>query len=342
MVDKPVETLPSAREDSTALLDGGGDPGAVERTLAAVLASVVRTEHVPVDSHFFDDLGADSLVRAHFCARVRKRGDLPSVSMKDVYRHPAIRSLATALTDDPPAVAPAVESAAVPPAPVRSQAGVRQYVLCGALQLVAFLGYFYVIAFGTAVGYEWISAGSGVLGTYSRSVVFGGVAFAGLCAFPVLAKWTLVGRWKPRQIPIWSLSYVRFWIVKTLVRSDPLVLFSGSPLYLLYLRALGAKVGRGERVLSRQVPVCTDLLTIGDGTVVRKDSLFACYRAHASVIQTGPVTLGRNVLVSEATVLDIDTSMGDGAQLGHATAANPSPPGPCPPPDGVLRASPCA
>ncbi|MFF0731694.1 Pls/PosA family non-ribosomal peptide synthetase [Streptomyces chartreusis] len=327
MVDKPVETLTSAREDSRALLDGGGEPAAVERTLAAVLASVVRTEHVPVDSHFFDDLGADSLVMAHFCARVRKRGDLPSVSMKDVYRHPTIRSLATALTDDPPveqaaptAVAPAAETTAAPPAPVRSPAGMRQYVLCGALQLAAFLGYFYVIAFGTAAGYEWISAGSGVVDTYSRSVVFGGVAFVGLCAFPVLAKWTLVGRWKPRQIPLWSLSYVRFWIVKTLVRSDPLVLFSGSPLYLLYLRALGAKIGRGAVVLSRQVPVCTDLLTIGDGTVVRKDSLFACYRAHASVIQTGPVTLGRNVLVSEATVLDIDTSMGDGAQLGHASS----------------------
>lgn len=327
MVDKPVETLPSAREESTALLDGGGEPVAVERTLAAVLASVVRTEHVPVDSHFFDDLGADSLVMAHFCARVRKRGDLPSVSMKDVYRHPTIRDLATALTDDQPlpqadpeAAAPTAESAAPPRTPVRSPAGMPQYVLCGALQLVAFLGYFYGIAFGTAVGYEWISAGSGLLDTYSRSVVFGGVAFVGLCAFPVLAKWTLVGRWKPRNIPIWSLSYVRFWIVKTLVRSDPLVLFSGSPLYLLYLRALGAKVGRGAVVLSRQVPVCTDLLTIGDGTVVRKDSLFACYRAHASVIQTGPVALGRNVLVSEATVLDIDTSMGDGAQLGHASS----------------------
>ena len=57
----------------------------------------------------------------------------------------------------------------------------------------------------------------------------------------------LIGRWKPQQIRIWSLAYVRFWIVKTLVRSNPLVLFAGSPLYVLYLRALGAKVGRGRR-----------------------------------------------------------------------------------------------
>ena len=38
--------------------------------------------------------------------------------------------------------------------------------------------------------------------------------------------------------------YLRFWLVKTLIRTNPLVLFAGSPLYLLYLRALGAKIGR--------------------------------------------------------------------------------------------------
>ena len=55
----------------------------------------------------------------------------------------------------------------------------------------------------------------------------------------------LVGRWKPQEIRVWSLAYFRFWLVKTLVQRNPMVLFVGSPLYVLYLRALGAKVGRG-------------------------------------------------------------------------------------------------
>ena len=38
------------------------------------------------------------------------------------------------------------------------------------------------------------------------------------------------------------------------------------------------------------------------------------------MIQTGPVTLGKDVFVGEVTVLDIDTSMGDGAQLGHSSS----------------------
>src|SRR5437016_10399418 len=84
-----------------------------ESIFAEVLADVLRVDRVPVDSHFFDELGADSLVMAHFCARVRKRGNLPSVSMKDVYRHPTIRDLAAALADVLPQPAKPPVSAAV-------------------------------------------------------------------------------------------------------------------------------------------------------------------------------------------------------------------------------------
>ncbi|MFF3796095.1 acyl carrier protein, partial [Streptomyces sp. NPDC002134] len=52
-----------------------------EQRFAGVLADIVGTDHVSVDSHFFDDLGADSMLMARFCARVRKQADLPSVSM---------------------------------------------------------------------------------------------------------------------------------------------------------------------------------------------------------------------------------------------------------------------
>src|SRR2546422_9671083 len=73
-----------------------------ESIFAEVLADVLHVDRVSVDSHFFDELGADSLVMAHFCARVRKRGNLPSVSMKDVYAYPTVRTLAAALAQVAP------------------------------------------------------------------------------------------------------------------------------------------------------------------------------------------------------------------------------------------------
>jgi Phosphopantetheine attachment site len=79
--------------------DGPTSSAECERRLAEVLADIVGTANVSVDSHFFADLGADSMLMARFCARVRKRPDLPSVSMPDIYKNPTIQSLATALAN---------------------------------------------------------------------------------------------------------------------------------------------------------------------------------------------------------------------------------------------------
>ncbi|WP_373287232.1 Pls/PosA family non-ribosomal peptide synthetase [Streptomyces lacrimifluminis] len=303
---------PDPIKDTTRHPTGAG--GGTEQILAEVLAGVVKRKEVPLDSHFFDDLGANSLVMAHFCARVRKRDDLPSVSMKDVYGNPTIRSLTAALTGAP------AGTPVAPPAEAPVPAGTSRYVLCGGAQLLVFLAYCFLTGLVTVQGYQWINAGSGAIDVYLRSVVFGGAAFAGMCVLPVVAKWVLVGRWQRTEFPVWGLAYLRFWTVRALLNASPMRLFTGNPLYVFYLRALGARIGKGVTILSPALPVCTDLLTVGAGTIIRKDSHFLCYRVVAGRVQTGPVTLGRNVHVGEKTVLDIGTSMGDGSQLGHTSA----------------------
>jgi len=289
----------------------------VETAFAEVLAAVLRVDEVPLNSHFFDDLGADSLLMATFCARVRKRGDLPAVSIKDVYAHPTIRRLATAVVvaDAAQPIRPSAhQPASTPTSP-------REYLLCGVLQALFYFGYSYLGVVAAIAGFHWIGAGAHGVESYVRLVLFGAVAFVAACAVPIAAKWLLVGRWRPSRIRIWSLAYLRFWIVKSLLRANPVgYLLVGSPLYGLYLRALGAKVGRGVVILSRRLPVCTDLLTIGANTVIRNEVMFNGYRARGGRIEIGPVTLGRDAYVGEMAVLDIDTSLGDGAQLAHSSA----------------------
>lgn len=320
-VDRKSLPEPTSRR-SLATRDGHVEPAAgPEKALAEALAHVLHVDGVSAEAHFFDDLGANSLLLARFCSRVRQNTDLPSVSMRDVYLHPTIRSLAANLAEAAPAPTAPPASAHSEPA---ARASTAQYVLCGALQLLLFVVYACFSALILVSGYDWISAANGLIEIYRRSVEFGGVAFLTMCTVPILAKWMLVGRWKRQQIRVWSLAYVRFWTVKTLIRTNPLVLFVGSPVYSLYLRALGARIGRGVVILSRSVPVCTDLLTIGDGAVIRKESSINCYRAKAGVIHTGAVTLGKDVYIGQQTVIDIETSMGDGAQLGNSSSLHAS------------------
>ena len=115
--DLPTVSIKDVYQHSTitalaAATGGSGGPAATRpRTgpaaasglaseLATVLAGVLKVDSVPLDGHFFDDLDADSLLMAQFCARLRKRPDLPTVSIKDIYRHSTITALAAATGED--------------------------------------------------------------------------------------------------------------------------------------------------------------------------------------------------------------------------------------------------
>jgi non-ribosomal peptide synthetase-like protein len=195
-----------------------------------------------------------------------------------------------------------------------------QHFFCGLTQFVLMFGYSFLVISATIQAFEWIIIAKSLATVFERAVLVAGGAFVVLATLPVLVKWLLIGRWKRQRIRAWGLTYLRFWFVKLLVRTNPIVLLAGTPLYVLYLRALGARIGRNVLILSPHVPVCTDLLTIGDNAIIRKDSFFLCYRARAGMIETGPVQIGKDAFVGEYTVLDIDTTLGDAAQIGHSSA----------------------
>ena len=284
-----------------------------EATLAAALAATLGVDQVSVDSDFFEDLGANSLLLAHFSAKLRKRTTLPPISMKDLYLHPTVARLGALVDETAPR---SDDDRSDDVTPVRTS----HYLLCGTAQVLLFLISTYTAAFVLVTGVRWMYTADGAVSLWQRSLVFSVGAFLVTSTLPIVAKWLLIGRWTAQEFPLWGVRYLRFWFVKLLLRANPMVMFVGSPLHNIYLRALGARIGPGAVVLARNIPVCTDLLTIGAGTVVRKDSFINCYRAQAGRIQTGTVSFGANAVIGENTVIDIDTSMGDRSQLGHSSA----------------------
>lgn len=340
-VDRNALPAPSGQRRQAVRGEHVEPASGTEKVLAGTLAGVLGTDRVSAAADFFDELGASSLLMARFVAA------LPAgitVTMRDIYENRTVRRLAAVIGGVPGGVAggaagsgtdgtadgavavarrPVARAMPVPAEPLDlgDPAGKPRYVLCGILQLLTFGCLIGGLAFALDAGSSWMTAGHGVRDVVERAVVFGVALQAGLAVLPVVAKWLLIGRWRPRRITIWSLTYFRFWIVKSLLVTSPLALLSiGTPLLNLYLRALGAKVGRGTVIFTGHVPVCTDLLTIGPDSVVRKSCFLNGYRARSGVIEIGPVTLGADVFVGEHSVLDIGTAMGDDATLGHASS----------------------
>jgi non-ribosomal peptide synthetase-like protein len=201
--------------------------------------------------------------------------------------------------------------------------GTAHYRLCGALQALIFMGCAFAAAIGLSIGAGWMAAGGDAADIYlsSISLVFGAAILAVTGMLPVAAKWVLVGRFRRQRIRAWSFAYLRFWIVKTLAIANPVAhLIVGTPLYSLYLRAMGAQVGRRALILTHHLPVCTDLISVGDDAVIRKETYLNGYRARSGLIEMGPVAIGSRAFVGQGTVLDIDTAVGDDAEIAHASS----------------------
>lgn len=285
-----------------------------ERLLVATLCEILKLDQVSTQQHFFEDLGANSLLMARFCAKIRHNPGMSNVSMRDIYTNPTIAKLADHLDHA------AIEGfIATKPEPFHVPSDLSYYT-CGALQLAFYAAYALFGLWVIDTGWEWAIAAGSALELYARSVVFAAASFVALTAISIAAKWLLIGKWKAQSVPIWSLAYFRFWVVKTMMRSSPVMVFTGTPVYNMYLRLMGAKIGRNAVISCRWGPVCADLLSVGDNAILRKDTIVLGYRAQSNFIHTGPVEIGRNAFVGEASVIDIDTAMGDNTQLGHASS----------------------
>jgi non-ribosomal peptide synthetase-like protein len=325
-VDREALPTPDARRTSDGPVEAPAN--ATEEMMAEVLARVLGLERVSVTADFFSELGANSLLMSQFTAKVRERsGGATRVSTSDVYQSTTIRGLAelaghprAVLSSKPPATTQEWRLRAGEGGRTLGRGGGIAYTLTGLAQTLLFVLAATVGATVLDGGLRWLWAVADPAVVLGRAAVFGFAMVVIWWVLPIAAKWLLVGRWKAGEIRLWSPGYLRFWVVRVLVQTSPLVVLAGSPLYGHYLRALGARVGRDVVVESRTVPVATDLISIGDRAVMRRDCSFTGYRGEDGRLRLAQVSIGAEALVGANTVLDVDTEVGEGAQLGHSSA----------------------
>jgi non-ribosomal peptide synthetase-like protein len=135
------------------------------------------------------------------------------------------------------------------------------------------------------------------------------------CLVVFTLKWTLLGRARAGQHVLWSCWCSRWdflYVAWQFYALSPLATLEGTLLLAMWLRAMGARIGRrvvlGPGLVQLADP---DMIIIEDGATVN-----ANYQAHSfedRVLKLGPVVVRRGATVGESAVVFYGADIGEGA-----------------------------
>ena len=286
----------------------------VERQMAAALSDVLNLDTVSVEDNFFSDLGANSLLMTRFSATLRDQFHWAEISMREIYLHPTVRKLSEFLQRSTQK-----GKAQLREIPVH-KAKTWHYVLTGVAQLLTVYLLLYLGAVIFWEGSVWIMAAPVFYGALGRSLLFSGMLLAAAALLPVALKWILIGRFTPEIFPVWSCKYFTFWVIKTTLAVNPMRAFVGTPIFIAYLKMMGAQVSWNCNIQSPHIPIPIDLLTVGKGAVISPNVRLNGYRVESGWVRTGNVTIDRDAFIGPSSVIEINTMMEVGSELGHSSS----------------------
>jgi non-ribosomal peptide synthetase-like protein len=167
-----------------------------------------------------------------------------------------------------------------------------------------------------------VLAGIAVLG-FPLALLLGGFLLTGAgiaaCLVAAAAKWLLVGRFRARNHPLWSGAVWRGELADTFVEVLAVPWFvgraGGTPMMSWWLRALGARIGRGVWCESYWLPEA-DLVHLGDGVTVNRGCVVQTHLFHDRILRMDQVrlaagaTLGPHGIVLPGTTVGAHTCVG--------------------------------
>jgi acetyltransferase-like isoleucine patch superfamily enzyme len=123
------------------------------------------------------------------------------------------------------------------------------------------------------------------------------------------------GAWKLRDLEWPLLDWSRYMISTHVVRVLVGTLFRASPLWTLYMRWNGARIGRGVHINSLSISD-HNMLEFGDGVVIGENVHLSGHTVEGGMVKTGPVRLGRYCTVGLGSMVGINVTVGEKCQIG--------------------------
>jgi len=144
---------------------------------------------------------------------------------------------------------------------------------------------------------------------------------AGVCAAAstIGLKWLLIGRYRPGEHPLWSFFVWRDEVMNTtqerLAGAWLMNAALATPLMSLYLRLMGAKVGRDVWCDTNTITEF-DMVELGDGCVVNRHAIVQAHLFHDRLLRIGPLSMGPRSTLGPISAILPDTALGEGCSVG--------------------------
>jgi non-ribosomal peptide synthetase-like protein len=166
----------------------------------------------------------------------------------------------------------------------------------------------------------WTRFGAGAAVALSGATLLAAGIVA--CVVTTAAKWLLVGRFRPVEHPLWCSFVWRNELADTFVEvlAVPWLIGTsgGTPLLTLWLRTMGARIGRGVWLESYWLPE-SDLVVLGDGATVNRGCVVQTHLFHDRIMSMDEVrladgaTLGPHGIVLPGVSIGTATTVGPGS-----------------------------
>jgi non-ribosomal peptide synthetase-like protein len=162
----------------------------------------------------------------------------------------------------------------------------------------------------------------GVLVAFLLSGVVMIVAGAVAAAVATVAKWAFVGVIRPGEHPLWSSFVWRTEVSDVFTEMLAAPWFAnaaaGTPALAVWLRSLGAKIGRGVWTDSYWLPE-PDLVTLGDGATVNRGCVVQTHLFHDRVMSIDTAVLEKGATLGPHSVILPAATIGADATVGPAS-----------------------
>ncbi|CAF3236203.1 unnamed protein product [Rotaria sp. Silwood2] len=140
-------------------------------------------------------------------------------------------------------------------------------------------------------------------------------------ATSLLVKWLVIGKYRHGQYPLWEQYYLRWWFVDQTIRTFGFGIFElDSTLYIIFLKLMGAKIGKNVTIDSDAKIKEFDLVTIKSNVEIQR-CVISPFTLSTGHMILAPIQIDNNCSIGLNARLSPGATIPDGTRIGPLSSS---------------------